>query len=88
MEFSLVKMSTKGQIVIPKKMRKTFKEGDAFLLVREKDTLVLRHTNSLSQEFLEDLKFSQGIERAWKEVESGKKVTISKSELASELEKW
>ena len=42
MEIGLTKMSSKGQIVIPKEMRKKIKEGEKLLIVRNKDVFILR----------------------------------------------
>lgn len=35
-------MSSKGQIVIPKKLREGFEEGTPFAIVRDKDTILLK----------------------------------------------
>lgn len=35
-------MSSKGQIVIPKKLREGFEEGTPFAVVRDKDTILLK----------------------------------------------
>lgn len=35
-------MSSKGQVVIPKKLREGFEEGTPFAVVRDKDTILLK----------------------------------------------
>jgi len=47
----VVTLSSKGQIVIPSKMRKKFslKEGDSLVLVEEKDAITLRPLTNLSE---------------------------------------
>ncbi len=35
-------MSSKGQIVIPKKLREGFEEGTPFAVIRDKDTILLK----------------------------------------------
>ena len=35
-------MSTKGQIVIPKKLREGFEEGTPFAVIRDRDTILLK----------------------------------------------
>ena len=37
MEIALTKMSSKGQIVIPVDMRKNFREGDSFVIIKIDD---------------------------------------------------
>ena len=47
----VVTLSSKGQIVIPSKVRKKFslKEGDSLILVEEKDAIRLRPLTNLSE---------------------------------------
>lgn len=35
-------MSTKGQIVIPKKLREGFEDGTPFAVIRDRDTIILK----------------------------------------------
>lgn len=35
-------MSTKGQIVIPKKLREGFEDGTPFAVIRDRDTILLK----------------------------------------------
>ena len=46
----VVTLSSKGQIVIPSKVRKKFslKEGDSLILVEEKDAILLQPLTNLS----------------------------------------
>ncbi len=41
-EVEFTRMSSKGQIVIPKKLREGFEEGTPFAIVRDKDTILLK----------------------------------------------
>lgn len=41
-EVEFTRMSSKGQIVIPKKLREGFEEGTPFAVVRDKDTILLK----------------------------------------------
>ncbi|MCX9026286.1 MAG: AbrB/MazE/SpoVT family DNA-binding domain-containing protein [Candidatus Methanoperedens sp.] len=41
-EVEFTKMSTKGQIVIPKKLREGFEEGTPFAVIRDRDTILLK----------------------------------------------
>ena len=48
------KISSKGQIVIPKKMREHFKEGDNIVLIEEDNRIILKNIEDLSDNFKED----------------------------------
>ncbi len=41
-EVEFTRMSSKGQIVIPKKLREGFEEGTPFAVIRDKDTILLK----------------------------------------------
>ena len=88
MEYAITKISTKGQIVIPTSMRKGMKKGDAFLLVRDKNNIILKDIKSLASSLGEDLKYSKRIEEAWKRYDQGKFTSMTKEAFLAELEKW
>ncbi len=65
-------MSSKGQIVIPDKVRKKLdiKDGNVFAMTEKKGLIVLKKINQkLSQD---DVKTLKSIHEAWQEIESGK----------------
>jgi AbrB family looped-hinge helix DNA binding protein len=41
-EVEFTRMSTKGQIVIPKKLRAGFEDGTPFAVIRDRDTIILK----------------------------------------------
>ena len=41
-EVEFTRMSTKGQIVIPKRLREGFEEGTPFAVLRDRDTILLK----------------------------------------------
>jgi AbrB family looped-hinge helix DNA binding protein len=41
-EVEFTRMSTKGQIVIPKKLRAGFEDGTPFAVIRDRDTILLK----------------------------------------------
>jgi AbrB family looped-hinge helix DNA binding protein len=85
----LVKLSSKGQLVIPQDIRKTrnIKEGSVFAISSpKKDVLVLKRiTNPLLQEDLEILK---EVEEAWEEIKQGRYKESSKEDFLKDLESW
>ena len=60
----LTKLSTKGQVVIPEKIRKDMEEGTAFLVTRKDDIIILKKVEGLSEE---EEKEMEELNRIWKE---------------------
>jgi AbrB family looped-hinge helix DNA binding protein len=85
MKFAIAKVSSKGQIVIPSRLRKDIHAGDEFLIVKEKGRIILKKMNDLAKEFIDDFKFAKEVEIAWKEYENGKFKTKSKDDFLKEL---
>lgn len=81
-------MSSKGQIVIPKELRKDFKSGDEFLVIKSKGRLVLKKVDELKENLKEDLDFAKFVDDAWNEYDSKKPKSKNKKEFLKELEKW
>ena len=88
MDFAIAKMSTKGQIVVPSSLRKDFKSGEEFLMVKQDGKLVLKKVGDLAENLKDDLKFAESVEKAWKEYETGKFKSVNKKGFLEELEKW
>lgn len=88
MEFAITKLSTKGQVVIPQSMRTDLKPGDDFLLVKEKGSFVLKKMSDVSKYVQDDIKFSECIDRAWKQYDSGQFISMSEEEFDKELDEW
>ena len=85
----LVRLSSKGQLVIPQDIRKArhISEGSVFAVSSPKeDILILKKiTNPLLQEDLEILK---DVEEAWEEIKRGKYKESSKKEFLNDLKLW
>jgi len=78
----LTKLSTKGQIVIPEKIRKSYKVGSAFVVDKVKEMIVLKPVKDLTQ------KEKKNISNAWKEIDYGKASKYSQQEFFKEMKKW
>ena len=87
-EVALVKMSSKGQIVIPSHLRKDFVKGDEFLIYKKKDLLLLKRIKGLDEKTKDDIKFALKTEKAYQQIEKGKCKTLPVEEFLKELEKW
>lgn len=88
MEFAMTKMSTKGQIVIPKKLRKDFKPGEEFIVIKDGDSLVLERASSLEMTAKERLEQHKRIEKAYRDFEAGKGITMDFDDFMEEIKKW
>ena len=87
-DLEFTKASSKGQIVIPMRIRKKLdiREGSVLAVSAEKDMIVLKKVNSgLSAEDLKTLKL---VEEAWKDIESGSYKVREKEAFFKELKGW
>ncbi|MBI3022596.1 MAG: AbrB/MazE/SpoVT family DNA-binding domain-containing protein [Thaumarchaeota archaeon] len=87
-EMEFTKASSKGQIVIPTKIRKKFdiREGSVLAVAVEKDMIVMKKVESgLSAD---DLKTLRLVEEAWKDIERGRYTVRSKEAFFKELKEW
>jgi len=87
-QIDTTKISSKGQIVIPRNMRNDFKEGDTLLIIRDKSTLLLKKADDLDERFKEDLEFAKRTEEAYRRHERGEFKKMSADKFLEELEKW
>lgn len=85
MDFGITKLSSKGQIVIPKNLRKKMGVGEEFLVVREKDQLLLKSLKGLSEKIKDDLRFAAKTEEAYQRIEAGEVIVRSKEDFLKEL---
>jgi len=88
MEIAITTMSSKGQIVIPSELRADIKEGDKFIVMRNKKQIILEKTSALDEKLKEDLEFARRTEEAYKQIEEGKFSSMSSEEFLKKLEEW
>jgi len=86
MDFAIAKVSTKGQIVIPRSLRKGIHSGDEFLIIKDEGRIILKNLASLAVDVKDDLLFAEKVESAWLEHDKGKFKTKSKEDFLKELE--
>ena len=87
-EFEFTRASSKGQVVIPRKIREKFglEEGSVLAVTTDKDMIVLKKVNSTLNE--SDLKTLKLVEEAWKDIEKGRYKVKPKEEFLEELKNW
>lgn len=81
-------VSSKGQIVIPNKVRKklNIKDGNVFAITEKKGLIVLKRINQgLNQD---DIKTLKSIHEAWQEIDNGKGGRAKASKFFAEFAKW
>ena len=86
----LTRMSSKGQVVIPARVRDRLgiKPGGLFAILASprSGVLVLKKIDSKSLQV--DLELFREVEKAWKEIEGGKSHKASRKRFLEELRTW
>ena len=85
MSVETVRMSSKGQIVIPYKMRGRFKEGETLVVIDNGEQLILKKESGMDKQLIEDLEFARRTEEAYKQIEAGKGKKMTAEEFLKEL---
>jgi len=82
------KVSSKGQLVIPKGIRDNLhiKEGDIFATTVAYDLIILKKMKDKLLE--EDLMILKEVKEAWHEIETGKAKTMEAEDFLKEIEEW
>ena len=82
------KISSKGQLVIPKEIRKELhiKEGDVFATMIRNDLIILKKIRN--PVLRRDLIILKDIEDAWKEIEEGKCESMGAEDFLEEIKEW
>ena len=88
MNMNLIKMSSKGQIVIPADMRRDLSDGEEFVIIKDGGRFVLRKADSLTEQMKEDLEFAKRTEAALQRYENGEFTSMEGDEFLEEMEKW
>ena len=87
-QMEIAKVSSKGQLVIPKSFRKKFdiKQGNMFALASINKTLVLKKIENPIED--RDIQTIKLVEEAWDDIEKGRYKKLSKLDFLKELEEW
>lgn len=87
-EIAFTTTSSKGQVVIPTKIRKELgiREGSLLAVSARNDMIVLKKVDS--DLTAEDLKSLRLVEEAWKDIEEGRYGVKSKQAFFEELKNW
>jgi len=88
MEVSIIRMSSKGQIVIPSSMRKDLSRGEELLIIRDGDRYILKPLHKLEPSFKEDILFAEKTEKAFDEYQKGVFTRRPGDAFIDELASW
>jgi AbrB family looped-hinge helix DNA binding protein len=88
MEVSIIRMSSKGQIVIPSSMRKDLSRGEELLIIRDGDRYILKPLHKLEPSFKEDILFAEKTEKAFEDYQKGVFTRKPGQEFIDELASW
>ena len=78
-------LSTKGQIVIPEKLRKDYEVGAPFVVSKVNEMIVLKPIQGLTDAERAELKELKSI---WNEIDSGKADSYSEKEFFKAMKQW
>ena len=88
MNIDMTRISSRGQIVIPKEIRKGFKVGERLVVIRNNGRLILKKAKDFSNNIEEDIEFAKRTEEAWKAYERGEFIEMDYDEFLDKLKKW
>lgn len=78
-------MSTKGQIVIPEKLRREFEVGSQFVVSKFGDMLVLKPVKGFTNRELKEI---DELKRTWDEIDEGKSDSYAEDEFFEAMRQW
>ncbi len=87
-EIAITRMSSKGQVVIPKELREGFEEGEKILVIKSDGKLILKKARDMDEKLKDDLIFAKRTEEAWKRYEKGEFKEMDFDDFLKEVKKW
>ena len=86
-EIELTRISSKGQIVIPRKMRKDFHKGEDLILIKAGKQIIMKKASDLDKKLKEDIEFARRTEEALKRIEKGNGIRMDFDEFIKKRQK-
>jgi len=84
----VIRLSSRGQIVIPAKMRKDLNEGEELVIIRDDSRIILKKAGALTENMKEDVEFAKRTEEALERWDKGEFVSMGRNDFLKELEQW
>ena len=88
MDVAIATMSSKGQVVIPARMRRDIRAGEKLLVMKDDERLILKKTTELEADLKDDLEFARRTEAALRRWEKGEFIHMDGETFLKELETW
>ena len=88
MEIGIIRMSSKGQIVIPASMRRDLDEGEQLVIIRDGGRFILKPLDDLEPALEDDLRFAERTEKAYLEFEKGESIREKDVDFLQKLKSW
>ena len=88
MDIAITRMSSKGQVVIPAKMRKGIREGEKMVIIRNNGQIIMKKASEMDKNLEEDLIFARRTEEALQKYEKGEFKEMDFDEFINEMRKW
>ncbi|GAA5263282.1 AbrB/MazE/SpoVT family DNA-binding domain-containing protein [Methanocalculus sp. MC3] len=88
MEIGIIRMSSKGQIVIPASMRRDLDEGEQLVIIRDGGRFILKPLDDLEPALEDDLRFAERTEKAYLEFEKGEFTREKDVDFLHKLKSW
>ncbi len=90
MDVEIVRVSSRGQFVLPLSMRKRnhIQEGEKLMLIDEGGSIVVRPVKNMKSDMEDEIWLMQKAAEGWKDVEEGKVKKMSKTEFLKEMSTW
>ena len=70
-DVGITKLSSKGQVVIPREMRKGIHTGEKFVIIKNDKQFILKSVKDFDENIEEDLEFARRTEEAWERYDQG-----------------
>ncbi|MBT3408211.1 AbrB/MazE/SpoVT family DNA-binding domain-containing protein [Candidatus Woesearchaeota archaeon] len=88
MDVAITRMSSKGQIVIPSKMREGIQNGEKLMIIQNEGKFIMKKVSKLDENLLDEIEFANRTQKALKRYEKGQFKTVDSKDFLDDLEKW
>lgn len=90
MDVELVKVSSRGQFVLPLSIRKRFGigKGEKLMLIEKDGVITLKPVKQLKKDIEEEIYLMLRAEKGWSLIREGKAKKMAKNEFLKELSAW
>ena len=88
MEIGIIRMSSKGQIVIPASMRRDLDEGEKLVIIKDGSRFILKPLDDLEPALEDDIRFAERSEKASLEFEKGEYTKEKDVDFLQKLKSW